>query len=363
MSQENLKMDETSRARAPDATAIRVERWTRLSIASCALGAALVIALAFGPLFMNANSIDQLTTLFIYVILAATWNALAGYGGLVSVGQQAFFGLGAYAAVRLAAGGVGVYPALIIAAVLVGVVSLPISSLMLRLRAGEFAIGMWVVAELVHLLVNLDGLVQGETGTSLIELNAYPAETRHAITYWMALGSMLVLILILFSLLRSRTGAAIQAIRDNEMAADSVGVKVLATKRILFVIAAMGAAIAGALWLATAITFQPKTYFSVQWTAYMIFMVLVGGLGTFEGAVLGAVIFFAIESAFGATGVWYLVGLGMTALVFALFLPRGIWGTLEDRFGLQLLPVGYRLKFPSSAVLAARTKTTKRETV
>jgi branched-chain amino acid transport system permease protein len=325
---------------------IAVERWTRLSITATALGALLLVALAFGPLFLNANGIDKLTTLFIYIILAVTWNALAGYGGLVSVGQQAFFGLGAYAAVRLADAGVGVYPALIIGAVLVGLVSLPISSLMLRLRAGEFAIGMWVVAELAHLLVNLDRLVQGETGTSLIQLNAYPAQERHAFTYWAALGAMLVLILALFVLLRSRTGAAIQAIRDNEEAADSVGVKVLATKRILFVIAATGAAVAGALWLATSITFQPRTYFGVQWTAYMIFMVLVGGLGTFEGAILGAVIFFAIEAAFGATGVWYLVGLGATALVFALFLPRGIWGFLEDRFGLRLLPVGYRLRIP-----------------
>jgi branched-chain amino acid transport system permease protein len=325
---------------------IAVERWTRLSITATALGALLLVALAFGPLFLNANGVDKLTTLFIYIILAVTWNALAGYGGLVSVGQQAFFGLGAYAAVRLADAGVGVYPALIIGAVLVGLVSLPISSLMLRLRAGEFAIGMWVVAELAHLLVNLDRLVQGETGTSLIQLNAYPAQERHAFTYWAALGAMLVLILALFVLLRSRTGAAIQAIRDNEEAADSVGVKVLATKRILFVIAATGAAVAGALWLATSITFQPRTYFGVQWTAYMIFMVLVGGLGTFEGAILGAVIFFAIEAAFGATGVWYLVGLGATALVFALFLPRGIWGFLEDRFGLRLLPVGYRLRIP-----------------
>ena len=327
---------------------ITVERWTRLSVAATAGAVILLLLLTCGPILLGANSIDKLTTLFIYVMLAVTWNALAGYGGLVSVGQQVFFGLGAYAAVRLSAAGVNVYAALFVAALLVGLISLPLSSFMLRLHGGEFAIGMWVVAELAHLLVNLDGLVQGETGTSLIALDAYPAETRHALTYWAALAAMTGLILILFVLLRSRTGAAIQAIRDNEEAAASVGVKVFATKRVLFVIAAAGAAMAGALWLTTAITFQPKTYFSVQWTAYMIFMVLVGGLGTFEGAILGAVIFFAIEAIFGGTGVWYLVGLGATGLVFALFLPRGIWGVLEDRFGLRLLPVGYRLKFPRS---------------
>jgi branched-chain amino acid transport system permease protein len=104
---------------------------------------------------------------------------------------------------------------------------------------------------------------------------------------------------------------------------------------------------AGALWVATALTFQPKAYFSPLWTAYMIFMALVGGLGTFEGAILGAVIFFAIETWFGDMGVWYLVSLGATALVFALFFPRGFWGWVEDRTSLRLLPVGYRLRSPS----------------
>ena len=335
--------------------AVSIERWTRGSVASVTIAAGTVALLALGPLLLDANAIDKLTTLFIYVVLGAMWNALAGYGGLVSVGQQAFFGLGAYFAVRLADAGLSVYPALVLAAVIVAAVSVPISVFMLRLRAGEFAIGMWVVAELAHLLVNLDGLVQGETGTSLIELNQYAAATRHALTYWVALAAMAVLLGLLFVLLRSRAGAAIQAIRDDEDAAESLGVRVLATKRVIFVLAAFGAAMAGALWLATSISFQPKTYFSVQWTAYMIFMVLVGGLGTFEGPILGAVAFFAIEAWFGAAGVWYLVGLGATALAFSLFLPRGVWGWLEDRFGLRLLFVGYRVKLQGMAALLKTT--------
>jgi branched-chain amino acid transport system permease protein len=238
---------------------------------------------------------------------------------------------------------------LIIAALITGLLALPISFLMLRLREGEFAIGMWVVAEVAHMLVNLDKLVRGETGTSLIALGGYEASLRHALVYWLALAAMLAVAGALFALLRSRTGASIQAIRDNEEAAASLGVRVLAAKRVLFVLAAVGAAMAGALWLASFLTFQPKTYFGVQWTAYMIFMVLVGGLGTFEGPILGAVIFFLIEAMFGASGVWYLVGLGATALLFSLFLPRGLWGLLKDRFALQLLPVGYRLTVVSGA--------------
>ena len=333
---------------------LSIQRWTPVSAASVAALAALGVALAFGPLFLGANAIDRLTTLFIYVILATMWNALAGYGGLVSVGQQAFFGIGAYAAIRLSSFGVGVYPALLLGAVFSGLVALALSSFALRLRGGEFAIGMWVIAELFHLLVNLDRLIQGETGTSLIALNAFGPEIRRDYNYWLALASMAALVMLMFSLLRGRLGSSVQAIRDSEEAAASLGVRVLAAKRVLFVVAGAGCGLAGTLYLATSISFQPATYFGVQWTAYMIFMALVGGLGTFEGPILGALVFFVMESLFGASGVWYLVGLGATAVVFALYVPRGLWGTIEERFGVRLLPVGYRVKQCESGASSPR---------
>ncbi len=332
---------------------IAIERWTPISVTATASAGLLAVVLAFAPLFLGANAIDKLTTLFIYIVLGVMWNALAGYGGLVSVGQQAFFGIGAYAAIRLSHAGVSVYAALVLGALAAGFVSLLLSSFALRLRGGEFAIGMWVVAELCHLLVNLDGLIQGETGTSLIALNAFAPDQRRDDNYWLALAATVTLLALMFALLRGRLGGSIQAIRDNEEAAASLGVEVLATKRIIFVIAGAGCGMAGALYLATAITFEPATYFGVQWTAYMIFIALVGGLGTFEGPILGAIIFFLIELFFGASGIWYLVGLGAAALVFALFLPRGIWGLVEDLWGVRLLPLGYWVIAPPSAVAAA----------
>jgi len=330
------------------ATGITVERWTRASRLTIGGVAVVLLALAIGPLVMPAGTTDRLTALLIYIILAAMWNALAGFGGLVSVGQQVFFGLGAYFTIRLADAGLDPFLSLVVAALGVGIVALPLSVPMLRLKGGEFAIGMWVVAELTHLLVNLDTLVRGETGTSLIALNNYGTVARRDGIYWVALAAMAVLLGALFWLLRSRTGAAVQAIRDSEEAAASLGVRVLRTKRVLFVLAAAGAGMAGALWLATAITFQPKAFFGVQWTAYMIFMVLVGGIGTFEGAILGAIVFFLIETWFGATGVWYLIGLGATAVLFALLLPKGLWGAIDRRWSLRLLPVGYTVKLPST---------------
>ena len=155
---------------------------------------------------------------------------------------------------------------------------------------------------------------------------------------------MLALLGAIFVLLRSPFGASVQAIRDDEEAAASIGVKVLAAKRTVFILAAFGCALAGVLWLATSITFQPKTNFGVQWTAYMILMALVGGLGTFEGPILGALLFFLVQNEFGENGVWYMAGLGVVAILFALFLPRGLWGEIEARYDLRLLPVGYRLR-------------------
>lgn len=320
-----------------------IERWTpaaRIAVVSCA---AVAVLLAVAPMFLNSGLIDRLTALFIYVILAAMWNALAGYGGLVSIGQQLFFGLGAYFTIRLADFGINPFVALPFAAVITAAVSYPLSLFMLRLKGGEFAIGMWVLAELARLVVYLDPMIQGQTGTSLIALNAYDIEVRRQVVYWLALLAMCGLLGLLFLLLRSRTGSAIQSIRDNEEAAASLGVDAVRTKRIIFVLAAFGIALAGALWLAFSVSFQPRTYFGVQWTAYMIFMVLVGGIGRFEGAILGAVIFFAIETWFGAMGVWYLVGLGAVAVAFSLFLPKGLWGYFEGRTGVHFLPVGYRV--------------------
>ncbi|WP_323780667.1 branched-chain amino acid ABC transporter permease [Thalassovita sp.] len=320
---------------------MRIQRWTWQAKVTFSLATVIVVLLAvLGP-FASAGVIERLTVLFIYIIMAAMWNALAGYGGLVSIGQQLFFGLGAYMTIRIADAGVDPFLAIPIAALVVGAISWVLSLFMLQLRAGEFAIGMWVLASIAHLCVNLDPLIQGETGTSLISLNAFDIETRRIYIFWAALVGMVGLLGLLFAVLRTPTGLAMQAIRDDEEAADSIGVNPMRTKRLFFVLAGFGTAVAGALWLAQVSAFQPKTYFSVQWTAYMIFMVLVGGLGRFEGAILGALVFFGVETWFSDTGVWYLIGLGAAAMLFSLFLPKGLWGWVEARTGLRLMPLGY----------------------
>jgi branched-chain amino acid transport system permease protein len=322
---------------------LKVQRWTPLSRNFTIGVGVLAVALVFVPIVLDSNIVQDLTNLLILVILAVMWNALAGYGGLLSVGQQAFIGIGAYATIYFAQLGVAPYVAMVLAMLVAGAISVPISLFALRLRAAQFAIGMWVIAEAISILVRFDHALGAGTGISLIQMNQYDPSYRQAYTYWLALAFTVVFLGVLFFLLRTPFGASLQAIRDDEDAATSLGVRVASRKRLLFVLAGFGCGAAGVLIVANTLFIDPSSIFSVQWSAYMIFMVLVGGLGTFEGPILGAILLFAIQTIFTQGGPWYLVGLGATAALFALALPRGLWGTIEERLGLQLLPVGYRV--------------------
>ncbi len=329
-----------------------VRRWTRTSKLFTGGAGALAVALATVPLVFDPAVVQKLTNLLILILLAAMWNALAGYGGLVSIGQQAFIGIGAYATVFFASYGMSPYAAMVLAMLLAGAISVPISFFALRLRAAQFAIGMWVIAEVISILVRLDQNLGAGTGISLISMNQFDPNFRQAYTFWTALAFTVLFLTALFFLLRSPLGASLQAIRDDEEAARSLGVRVASRKRLLFVLAGFGCGAAGVLVVANTLFIEPGSIFSVQWTAYMIFMVLVGGLGSFEGPILGAVLLFAVQTTFTQGGPWYLVGLGATAALFALALPRGLWGALEDRLGLRLMPVGYRVEPATKGVAA-----------
>jgi branched-chain amino acid transport system permease protein len=294
-------------------------------------GAAVLLVLALLPLVAGANVIDKLTGLFILMLLAAMWGLMAGQAGLVSVGQQAFFGLGGYLALRLVDGGLSAYPALLAGAVGAAAVAWVLSFFLLRLKDGEFAIATWVAAEVIRILVMLDPLVQGETGTSLIALNDVEPTLRRNLGYGFALVSLAAMLLAVWWLMRSPVGTASRALGDDDEAAASLGVRVMSTRRAVYVLAAFGCALAGVAWLASAITFLPRTNFGVQWSVLMLFMVLVGGLRCHAGPIVGAILLFTLQESLGDFGAWYLAGVGALAAIFALFLPQGLVGLWQER--------------------------------
>ncbi len=326
-----------------DAPAFRVTRSRRPVVWSGIAGAVVLAALATLPYVVYANVTDLLVNFIILLTLATTWNLLAGYAGLVSVGQQAFIGVGAYTVLVLANLGLSPFAAIPLAAGAAAVVALPVSLLVLRLRGAYFAIATWVVAEAFGLAVLRAPSLGGGTGATLQGLAGIDPALREAFTYWAALAAGAVTLIACYLLLRSRFGLDLMAIRDDEIGARSLGVRTLQAKWIVYIVAAAGAGAAGALLIVSELNVQAASIFSVQWSAYMIFVALIGGVGTIEGPIVGTAIFFLLQQSLADRGAWYLIIVGALAVVMAMWVPRGLWGVVDDRLRLRLFPVGYWL--------------------
>ncbi|MCP4818625.1 MAG: branched-chain amino acid ABC transporter permease, partial [Shimia sp.] len=170
------------------------------------------------------------------------------------------------------------------------------------------------------------------------------AAARDVLAYWLALALAVATVAGIYALLRSRQGLALAAVRDNTEAAGAVGVDARRMRWTIFMVAAFGTGIAGALIFLQNARISPDAAFSVvDWTAFVVFIVVIGGIGTIEGPILGVLIFFILQSMLSQYGAWYLIALGLLAIVVMLVAPRGVWGLISDRTGLQLFPVRRQL--------------------
>lgn len=333
-------------ATAPEATtppAVRVTRSRRPPRVSAVVIVGGVAVLAYLPYLVYAGTTNKLVNLFILLTMATMWNLLAGYAGLVSVGQQAFIGLGAYVVVYAAMKGMGPFTAIPVAAIACAVFAFPISLLVFRLRGGYFAIATWVVADTCALLVTRSSTLGSGTGAAVRGFAGMDSTLLNAYTYWAALAVAVVAVATAFFLLRSRVGLVLTAVRDNEVGARSLGARVTRAKRIVYLVAGAGCGAAGALLAVSQKFVQPFSVFSVQWSAEMIFVTVIGGIGSIEGPIIGTVLFFVLQETMAQYGAWYLIVLGAVALFVALFAPRGIWGLISGKTRLRPFPVGYWL--------------------
>ena len=309
-----------------------------------AVGAALVLAASL-PWWGESSWMREFVEITCYLIFAMMWNLLAGYGGMVSIGQQAYFGIGGYAMLALGNfAGVNPFIAVPLGAIAAGVVALPVSRLAFRLQGGYFAIGTWVIAEVFRLSFANLSVVGGGSGTSLTALRGIDKATREGVTYWTALACVTGSIALVYLFLRSKRGLALLAIRDNEVAAESQGIDVRGTKLAVYVVAAVGAALAGALYFLGNLRISPDAAFSVNWTAFAIFMVVIGGIGRIEGPIVGAIVFWALNKFFSDYGTWYLLGLGLLAIVVTIFFKDGLWGWVQRHYGWAAFPTQRRLE-------------------
>jgi len=323
-------------------------------------GAALLALLVALPAFAGRATIEDLIFVFYMLALAQYWNLLAGYAGLISVGQQAFVGLGGYMLFALTVmAGLDPLLAIVLAGVIAGLLALPTAFVVFRLRGAYFAIGTWVVAEVYRLVFAQWKQLGGGTGTSLPPeitntvfgidwvksmFDVRTSAARDIILYWSALALAAGTILAVYLILRSRHGLALAAIRDSEPAAASAGVDRFRTKLSVYVATAAGTGMVGALIYLQKARISPDSAFAVlDWTAYVILIVVIGGIGTIEGPIIGVLVFYFLQSYLAGYGTWYLILLGALAILIMLFAPRGIWGYVSERTNLVLFPIRRRL--------------------
>ena len=328
---------------------LHVTRRTRISTAVMILLVPILVLLIAAPWWAGRADLRLMGEIALYMSLATLWNLLAGYAGLVSVGQQAYVGLGGYLFFGLTMlFGLHPYAALPIALLIGVVAAAPVAALIFRLRGSYFAIGTWVVAEVFRLGFAQLSALGGGSGTSLqtdiVRSLADGRSAREAVTWWLSLGTAVLVIGAVVVFLRSRRGVALTAIRDNEVAARSLGIDIWRTKFIVYLVAGGLTTLVGALIFLQKLRISPDAAFSVNdWTAFVIFIVVIGGIGTIEGPIIGTLIFFALRETLADLGTLYLIALGLVAIVIMLRAPRGLWGFLRDRWGLELFPLSRRV--------------------
>jgi len=306
----------------------------------------VVVTLSVAPWILPAQFATTLMNFFILVIMATMWNLLAGYAGMISIGQQAFIGLGAYATLYFALRGVNPFVTIPLSTLTCAVIAVPITLLLFRLRGGYFAIATWVVSDTALLIIGAIPFLGGGTGKLMPGLqNLSPTQTAHD-SYLATWVVAFVVVTGTYLLLRSRLGLVLASIRDNEVAARSAGVNVQSARRLIFVVAAAGCGAAGAVLAISQPFVQPSSVFNIQWAAEMLFVSMIGGLGTIEGPIIGSILYFVLQQTLQQYGVWYLIIFGSVAVVVALWQPRGLWGAFRERFHVELLPVGYWLREP-----------------
>lgn len=326
----------------------------------------ILVALALAPfLFPGIRSVDTAARICVFILLVASYDLMLGYGGIVSFAHTMFFGMGAYG-VALASTHMGRgYDALIVGAVagavLAAVVAFLIGLFSLRVRAIFFAMITLAVASAVAVLVSqLSGLTGGEDGLNYqIPRELTPAFkfggevmgvklNGKLLNYYLVFGGSLLLFLVLLRIVNSPFGRVLQAIRENDFRAESVGYRVVNYRTAATCISAAVAALAGSLYAIWLRYVGPDTVLSFEIMVDILLMVVIGGMGTMYGAVIGATVLVVAQNYLqelmevasnSVEGVpllpqlldadRWLLWLGILFILSVYFFPTGVVGRLR----------------------------------
>ena len=284
----------------------------------------------------NDYFINLFALLFLYMALGQMWNLLAGYSGLVSLGQQIFVGIGGYSLAVVTEKyhqglALSFVAAVGISVAFAFVISFPI----FKMRGVYFTIGTWIVAEALMIFFLNWSFANYAIGYNIRIGYSFSPRIIYFMSFLIGVGS----IAIVYFLLRSRTGLALMSMRDNDSAAEVRGIRLYQTKLRIFLLTSGFTGLTGAVLYLNLVYIVPKAAFGIDWTVSMVFIVIIGGIGTIEGPILGAVIYIFIRQyLYNFPGISLII-LGAVAVAIILLMPKGIMGELQTRFGLELLSV------------------------
>lgn len=292
----------------------------------------LVLIAATLPFWSPADYHDYVLNLVITVLLAAlgglSFNLLGGYAGQVSFGHAAFFGISSYAyALLFKEAALSPFLAMVLAAALSSVICVPLGLILFRLRGAYFALSMLAFAEITRLIAQeWTSVTNGAAG--LLYLAAFPNKTSN---YWILLAMVIGSIVATWLLVRAKPGAYFLAIREDQDAAEALGINTFLYKLVAFIVSAFMMGLAGAFYASYYAYLEPNVVFnSINISLNVLIVTLIGGIGRLLGPLVGATILVLTNEIFvHVFGEGNVLMSGILLIVFMLFMPEGLIGRLQ----------------------------------
>ncbi|MCL6477481.1 MAG: branched-chain amino acid ABC transporter permease [Peptococcaceae bacterium] len=296
--------------------------------------AAVILGMLTLPLWASQYVVLVFLLVFLYMAIAQMWNLLAGYAGLVSLGTQIFIGLGGYTlAVATEYYGFPIWSGVLLGGVVSVVFALIISVPIFRMKGEYFTIATWIVAE--ALLIFFSNWAYVRQGMGFFIRAAYKLTTYDL--YYAALFIGVGAVALVYIILRTRLGLGLMAMRDEEEAAETMGVETFRSKLYCFLISAFVVGITGGVFYLSQVFIQPYAAFGINWTIAVVFIVIIGGIGTVEGPIIGAIIYVILQQFLSEyVGVSLLI-LGAIAITVILVASSGIMGMIQKKVGFAIL--------------------------
>jgi branched-chain amino acid transport system permease protein len=300
------------------------------------LGFVFLSLLVTLPLWSSRYIVNVLLLILVHATLASMWNLLAGYSGMISLGQQMFVGVGGYTlAVLSVFYGVPIFISVFLGGLISAVLALLISLPIFRMKGVYFAIGTWVIAEALGICFSNWGYVR--YGMGMFIQPAY--KLSMSAVYYAALIMAIGAVSLIYLLLRTKLGLGLMAIRDNDVASEALGVNIFLCKFTCFLLSAFVSGMAAGILYLNAIFIQPFEAFGIGWTVKLLFIVIIGGIGTIEGPILGAVIYVLLQQFLSEYVGYNMIILGAITITVILSAPEGIIGTFMKKLRFELFPL------------------------